>query len=321
MTRSKITAALCLAGSLTLALAPAARAQGPGFALFDTQVHFYSSDVAKFPLHAEHAYMGQATMEARARTQPNDGAHVLREWRDHGVEAGIGIQYGAAYESDNQYLLSVAQDHPAAVTPVVIVDPASPDAAETLARLAKDHGVAGFRKIGNRAPDGSYPWLTTPGMLRLWQVANDQGLVVELMPYPRSPDPGFLADIGRLADRFPKAKVVLDHCAWPATDASPNAGFDDSYAALATHRNVYLKFTTENFERLKSDPDRMQAFVTALVRRFGADHAMWGSDMGNTMLPYAEMVGDALAASRGLTPEERQQVLATTGRAVYSARR
>ncbi|ODV11347.1 MAG: hypothetical protein ABT20_06075 [Rubrivivax sp. SCN 70-15] len=321
MKLSKLAAKLALAGSMACALAPAAGAQGPGFALFDTHVHFYGSDFANFPLHAEHAYMGKAVMEARAANQPNDPARVFREWQDNGVGAGVGIQYGAAYESDNRYLLSVAASHKGKVVPVAIVDPAKPDAAATLARLVDDDGVVGFRKLGQRAPDGSYPWLSSPGMLALWQLANDKGLVVELMPYPRSPDPNFLQDIGRLADRFPKAKIVLDHCDWPATEGAPSYGIDDSYAALARHRNVYLKFTTENFERLKSDVAVTQGFVGRLVAVFGADHLMWGSDAGNTMMDYSKMVDDALAATDRLNPADRQAVLASTGRAGFSVAR
>jgi L-fuconolactonase len=317
----RVVANIVLASGIACTLAPMARAQGPGFALFDTQVHFYSSDFAKFPLHAEHAYMGEATMTARARDQPNDIAHVTKEWQDNGVGAGVGIQYGAAYLADNRYLLSVAAQNKATVVPVVIVNPDAPNAAQTLSDLVKNDSVVGFRKLGNRAPDGSYPWLTTAGMLGLWQVANEQALVVELMPYPRSPDPRFLEDIGRLADRFPKTRIVLDHCAWPAPLGEPSYGIDDSYAALAQHRNVYLKFTTENVERLKSEMDRVQGFVERLVKVFGADHVMWGSDMGNTMLPYSTMVGDALTATQHLRPGDRKQVLDLTGREVYSASR
>ena len=321
MKLSNIVANIVVASGMACALVPVARAQGPGFALFDTHTHFYSSDFAKFPLHAEHAYMGKAVMEARAANQPNDTAKVFREWQDNGVGGGVGIQYGAAYVSDNRYLLSVAASNKGKVVPVAIVDPAKPDAAQELTRLVKDDGVVGFRKLGQRAPDGGYPWMSSEGMLKLWQVANDQGLVVELMPYPRSPDPKFLQEIGRLADQFPKAKIVLDHCDWPAAEGAPSYGIDDSYAALAKHHNVYLKFTTENFERLKFDVALTRGLVGQLVKVFGADHVMWGSDAGNTMMDYSKMVGYALAATSQLSPADRQDVLASTGRAVFSVTR
>lgn len=307
-------------GALLAGQTPAL-ARGVDFPLFDTQVHFYSSDFAQFPLHAQHAYMGEAVMTARAAHHPNDPARVDSDWRRMGVGAGVGIQYGAAYQSDNRYLLSVAAHSNGKITPVVIVDPDAPDAPAELARLAAAHGVAGFRKIGKRAPDGSYPWLASEGMLRLWQVADQARLVVELMPYPRSPDPRFLHDIGQLAERFPHARIVLDHCAWPAPIGAPSYGFDASYAALAQHRNVYLKVTTENFARVHYDQALMRGQVERAVHLFGAGHVMWGSDMGNTMIPYAEMVNHALAATAGLSPQARKDVLDETGRRVYAAGR
>lgn len=311
-------------GALLLGAAAccAAHAQhAPGFALFDTQVHFYSDDFAHFPLHDAHAYMGQATMTRRAAEHPTLPRHVFAAWRAAGVDAGVGIQYGAAYGGDNQYLLHVAAEHPRRITPVVILDPDSPEAARELQRLARQRHVAGFRKLGKRAPDGSYPWLRSAGMLRLWRVADAGRLVVELMPYPRSPDPRFLRDIARLAARYPHARIVLDHCAWPAPAGAPDFGIDASYAALAAHPNVYWKLSTENFERAGFRPRRMRGLVQRLVRVFGADHVMWGSDLGNTMLPYPRMVDAALQATAGLDAAQRRAVLSDTGRTVYGATR
>ncbi|MDE2253386.1 MAG: amidohydrolase [Betaproteobacteria bacterium] len=308
-----------LLGAAAWCCGSAQAASGPGFSMFDTQVHFYTSDFAQFPLHDEHAYMSQAVMTQRAAEHPTVPHRVFGDWQQNGVGAGVGIQYGAAYEGDNSYVLSVAQRFPRRVTPVVILDTASPDAPAQLRRLAQQQRVAGFRKLGKRAPDGGYPWLHSPGMLRLWSVADAQHLVVELMPYPRSPDPRFLHDIAELAARFPHAKIVLDHCAWPAPAPGPDFGIDAPFESLAVHRNVYWKFTTENFERAGFRPELMQGLVQRAVHVFGADHVLWGSDMGNTIMPYQRMVNAALLATAVLDPVQRRAVLSGTGRYVYGA--
>jgi predicted TIM-barrel fold metal-dependent hydrolase len=314
--RNTIAALALAAGTLAAQAAPA-----PGFALFDTQVHFYSNDFAHFPLHDEHAYMGQAVMTRRAAEHPTLPRRVFADWKAEGVGAGVGIQYGAAYGGDNRYLLSVASRFPARVRPVVILNPEAPGAAAELVRLAREHGVAGFRKLGHRAPDGGYPWLRTPGMLALWQAADEHGLVVELMPYPRTPDPRFLHDIGELAARYPHAKIVLDHLAWAMAGPAPDFGIGAPFEALAAARNVYWKFTTENLEHAQFQPEAMQHLVQRAVQVFGADHVMWGSDMGNTMLPYRRMVQAALVATGSLDAAQRRAVLRTTGEAVYAAPR
>ena len=311
--RRTVTALALGLGALGAQAAPS-----PGFALFDTQVHFYSDDFAKFPLHDEHAYMGQAVMTRRAAEHPTLPRRVFADWKANGVGAGVGIQYGAAYGGDNQFLLSVASRFPAKVKPLVILDPEHPGAAAKLVRLAREDGVAGFRKLGHRAPDGGYPWLRTPGMLKLWRAADRHHLVVELMPYPRTPDPRFLRDIGALAARFAHAKIVLDHLAWAMAGPAPDFGIGAPFEALASVRNVYWKFTTENLEHAQFQPEAMQHLVQRAVQVFGANHVMWGSDMGNTMLPYRRMVRAALVATENLDPAERRAVLSTTGESVYA---
>ncbi len=313
--RASIAALLFGAG--TLGAHAAQQAPAPGFALFDTQVHFYSNDFTKFPLHDEHAYMGQAVMTRRAAEHPTLPRRVFADWKAEGVGAGVGIQYGAAYGGDNRFLLSVASRFPARVKPLVILDPEAPGAAATLVRLAREHGVAGFRKLGHRAPEGGYPWLRTPGMLALWKAADEHGLVVELMPYPREPDPRFLRDVGELAARYPHARIVLDHLAWAMAGPAPDFGMGAAFQALAPARNVYWKFTTENLEHADFQPRAMQDLVQRAVQLFGADHVMWGSDMGNTMLPYHRMVQAALVATQGLDATQRRAVLSTTGKSVY----
>ena len=84
--RNTIAALALAAGTLAAQAAPA-----PGFALFDTQVHFYSNDFAHFPLHDEHAYMGQAVMTRRAAEHPTLPRRVFADWKAEGVGAGVGI--------------------------------------------------------------------------------------------------------------------------------------------------------------------------------------------------------------------------------------
>jgi predicted TIM-barrel fold metal-dependent hydrolase len=57
--------------------------------------------------------------------------------------------------------------------------------------------------------------------------------------------------------------------------------------------------------------------ITHLVRTFGAHRIMWGSDIGQSKGTYPQMLGSADAAVAALADDERRQLLADTGRAVY----
>ena len=51
---------------------------------------------------------------------------------------------------------------------------------------------------------------------------------------------------------------------------------------------------------------------------FGAGRLMWGSDFGNTLRPYAEMVADAVASTARLSDTERRRVLHDNGAAMFA---
>jgi predicted TIM-barrel fold metal-dependent hydrolase len=53
------------------------------------------------------------------------------------------------------------------------------------------------------------------------------------------------------------------------------------------------------------------------VDMFGADHVMWGSDIGTSSGTYKDMVRRMLDASRLLTADERLAVWHDTGRRVF----
>ena len=80
-----------------------------------------------------------------------------------------------------------------------------------------------------------------------------------------------------------------------------------------------MKLTTVNFQHAGYDTARMQGMVKRLVEIFGADHVMWGSDMGNTMIDYGRMVGYALSATGELSASDRSSILEKTGRMVYAS--
>ena len=72
------------------------RAQSLGFQLFDTHLHFFTNDVAQYPL--------SGIPEARPRllANPNTVEKVLAFMDQSGVEGCAGVQYRTAYGEDGQ---------------------------------------------------------------------------------------------------------------------------------------------------------------------------------------------------------------------------
>lgn len=315
--RIRVTMACVLACVSCLGHAQAARPL-----LFDTHAHFFTDDFADYPLHAEHAYMGKEKLIETIRTRPDTPDYLIELWHDNGVESGVGVQYNAAYETDNRYLLAVSHAYPASIVPVVMLDTHDPAAPQTLRDLATRDGIAGIRLTGPQTEDGQFPWLDSPDALKVWQVANDLHLAVVVFPSIHVPDSHAVAaelmpHVAALAQRFPHTKIVLDHVGWPAPEGPPDYGVPPVYAALSTQTNVYFKVTSLLFNRLKSANVSTAEFVRHVVDVFGADRVMWGSDQGNTLMPYKLMVQEAFEATALLNPAEKAQVLHDTGYRVF----
>lgn len=289
------------------------RAQGkPSAPMFDTHLHFFTDDVDRYPLS------GAPQARPRLLANPNTVEKVLAFMDQTGVEGCAGVQYRTAYGEDDSYLLDVASKHLDRIRPVIILDGKKADAPQKLEALVK-RGAVGLRLTGPEEKDGSDPWLNSAPVLDLWKEANSLGTPVALMYQPVVMGTGnedSLQRIAEIAGTYPKLKIVCDHAGFPVIKDA-NFGLSGMHATLKEHRNVYYKITTMNFDALGKASLGAPEFVRAVVDFYGADHVMWGSDFGNSVGTYPELVNRALAATAKLNSRERENVLHDTGRAVY----
>jgi L-fuconolactonase len=288
--------------------------ENPGFSLFDTHLHFFTADIAKYPM--------RPGAPDRLAANPNNVEKVLTLMDQMGVEGCAGVQYRTAYGDDDRYLLDVAAVNRRRIVPVVILDGTKPEGPDELIRLVKSKGAGGLRLTGPEAKDGSDPWLNSDTALELWKTAASLGTPVALMYQPVVMGTGWepsLKRIGDLAGMYPKLKIVTDHIGWPVVRAPSDFGLSGMHAELKLHKNVYYKLTTLNLELAEKANVSVPEFVRALVDFYGADHILWGSDFGNSPGTYPELVARALAAVSKLSPSEKREVLHNTGRSVYSA--
>lgn len=304
------------AAAVTMGARAALAADRPPFRLFDTHTHFYSSDIATYPLRSDVTAAARAKVLARPITPD----FIFKAWDDAGVEMGCGVQYNTTYFTDNRYLLDVAGKYPQRIVPIVILSPTDGETPATLARMAKQNRIAGVRFAGTPDDSGHYAFLGT-GADKAWQAANDLGLVVVLMPLrdPRFPDavPRAMARIAEIADAHPNVRIVLDHIGFPEPMAEAPFGFSPAHLALAKRRNVYYKYTTYLMHLLEPGHVPLKPFLDYAVRTFGADRMMWGSDVGNTDGIYADFVKMALDSAAGLSIADQKALFHDTARRLF----
>lgn len=316
--RRRLAAALtCTVGLMAVA---ACSPVGGREALYDTHAHFFSADVARYPIDTSGTNEGQQALADRVRTHPNDAGTVLRAWHKNGVIGGVGVQYSSVYKTDNHYLLDVHAGHQRDIAAVATLNPLLPDTPAIMRSMARDGAIAGIRFTGKAAADGSYPWIDSPLADPAWAAARDLDLAVVLMALPAVRDERELSAIATMADRYPTVPIVLDHLGW-AIGPAPDFGLGPLERLFQRRPNVFFKFTSVNIAFLRRQGLSPAAYLRRAVDLFGADRVMWGSDFGNTPEDFAAMAADIRLAGSVLTKTERRKVFRLTGERLFGARR
>lgn len=320
--RQFIASSLALAGAAALPRRGAAAGLAP-FPLFDTHAHFYTNQPDRYPFNARGARYGAERMIAKAMAKPMNPEAVFALWDEVGIELGTGVQYNSTYSTDNSYLLDVSKQHPDRIIPVVILPPTEPTTAATLQKFAKENRIAGVRFTGAQNAQGEFVYLSDASR-DSWAVADELGLAIVLMPLGAQ-IPAAVKQIATYAQRYPNVKIVIDHVGFPQPYSLPQSqGLTPEHIALAEHDNVYYKFTsfliaeTNANAKAAGKPEvELKPWVEHMVGVYGADHFVWGTDVGNVEVDDVEYVKKALDATAGLSLAQRRDFFYNTAKAIF----
>lgn len=297
--------------------------------LFDAHAHLVAEDQRRYPRNpmqraADAPYRPPGVIgRPGGHHGPNpinevpDVTPMLRWMREENVDGAVAVQKRMVYRYDNSYILDASDAHPDVFSAVVILDAEDPATPDTVRRWIADHGLAGLRLFGGRRADGSMPWLNSPQALKSWAVIDEAGLVMDLEVLAQGGGGPSIPAILELAQRFPDARIVLDHLLEPEMAEGEHFGMDERYAQLAGHARIYFKFTSINLDTCRETGIPANRVLRRAVDLFGADHVMWGSDIGTSSGTYKDMVQRMIDASDLLTPAERRAVWHDTGRRVF----
>jgi L-fuconolactonase len=277
----------------------------PPFKLYDTHAHFYTNDADKYPFNSRTSRYGPEIMVAKAMRFPQTPKEVFAFWDECGIAKGLGVQYSSTYRFDNRYLLDISREHPDRITPIVILDPVDKATPVGLEKMAKENRIAGVRFTGS-PEKGEFVFLSEAAA-PAWEAANRLGLVIVLMPIGGN-TPAAMARVAELAAKYPRVNIVLDHIGFPKPEGGPNFGLSPEHRALTKFKNVYYKYTTLLIEQLHAAHVPFGPFLQHMVKTFGAEQMIWGSDVGNTPGSMFMWVQHALDAASGL-PVAQQKAL------------
>jgi len=288
--------------------------------LFDTHAHFFTGDVARYPVDLAGAREGAEALARRIERDPSTAARVLALWDACGVTGGAAVQYNTVYKTDNSYTIHVADAYHDRASAVLMMNARAPETPKKLADLAGRHNISALRLFGYPDDAGNYPWLDSAAALATWDVADAHGLQMVIMYAPGKPSHAALRRIVGLARRYPRTTIALDHCGWPGLSRGLHGAIGPEHRELVDVPNLHFKFTQINLNQFARAGIDGASFVRQLVDTYGAGRVMWGSDHGNTQDSFHRMVDDAVMATGQLSDVERAKVLHDNGSRLFADR-
>lgn len=262
--------------------------------IIDPHVHVYRNDPA-FPWAAE------TTSPPKEDATPE---MLLELMEAGGVEKTVLVQV-IHYRWDNRYVVDSVRRYPERFMGVGRVNPQDPDAPDHLRMWVEEHGLKGVRLSPSEGPAGD--WFTGPLMDPLFTRAARLGVPMLILT-----GPGRLPDLAGLVSRHGDLDVCIDHMA----DCSPR---DEDQVHklldLARFPRVFVKIShTWSISREGYPWKDTHGMVERVVRAFGADRCMWGTDWPVCLskTPYAQTLKVVRDEMGFLSLADREWVLGRT---------
>ncbi|HSB16515.1 MAG TPA: amidohydrolase family protein [Bryobacteraceae bacterium] len=269
--------------------------------IIDTHAHIYSPDEKKYPP------IEKPLRPPRGKASVED---LRKQTQSAGVRGACLIQTSTFYSFDNRYTCDSAKANPDWTAGVCTLDPDNPKSPDILRQFVRDFGMKGMRSIP--ATDGR---LNHPSVEALWKTALDLGIVINILIGRNKAD-----EADAMLGKFPKLRVVLDHClnpqAGPELDATLMA-----VLRLERRKNLHAKLTFVPTGSKEGYPCRdMHDACLKVLRAYGAERCVWGSDFPNDLWTPKVSFEEHLKIfthDLPLKPAERSAVLGGTANRLW----
>ncbi len=275
----------------------------------DLHAHVIAPDTLRYPL----APLGGKQSDW-SRERPASFEAMLSAMDAAGISRSVLVQASTSYGHDNTYVAAAVAAHPKRFIGVFSVDVCARDALERM-RDWTERGLTGLRVfIAGHTASAKGARLDDPLSFPAWELAATAGLPVSVQLRAAG-----LAQLEAMLERFPKARVVLDHMARPEIDSGPPYAAAAGLFALARFPNLHLKLTTHNVREARQGKATPESFFRKAVDAFGAQRIGWGSNYPAANGSLAGILAEARAALAALAPAEQDWIFHRTAQTLYPA--
>jgi L-fuconolactonase len=277
--------------------------------VIDTHPHVISTDTGRYP----NAPVGGHKSDW-SRERPVSVEQMIAAMDQAGIAKSALVQASTCYGHDNSYIADAVAAHPDRFTGVFSVDVLAPDAPEKI-RYWVGRKLTGMRLFtaGSTMPNQA-DWVDDPRSFPAWECASELGIPVCMQMTVKA-----LPQLVRMLERFPKARVILDHLAKPAlSDGPPYTAASDVFR-LADYENLYLKLTPRTIAEAKTGKATHLTFFPFLVSKFGASRIAWGSNYPASEGTLPELLQVSQVGLSVLRAEDREWIFSGTALSLYPA--
>jgi L-fuconolactonase len=273
----------------------------------DSHTHVISPDAAAHPVDP---IGGKQSEWSKAHPVDIDG--LLRALDAAGVARAVVVQASTVYGHDNRYVTEAVRQHPDRFTGVYSIDALAPDAVAKIEHW-QGQGLSGFRLFttGTTMP-GQADWLGHEDSYPAWAHAEQHDIPICLQMTIQG-----LPALRGLLERFPRVRVLLDHCARPdLSDGRPYALAEDLFT-LAAFPGAHLKLTHRALAASAKGASTTPDFLADLVAAYGANRIAWGSNFPAAEGTLAAILAEAREQTASLSGADADQVFGGTATALY----
>ena len=272
----------------------------------DSHQHFWN------PARGDYDWMPKGDPVLDLVYRPADLTATLAR---HQIDGTVLVQ-AAATVAETEYMLGLA-DASAFIKGVVgWVDFENPADMKVLERLKAHPKFKGVRPMIQDIPDDN--WMLRADVQWGYSALADLDLTFDALGFPRH-----LANFLTILKRYPKMRVVIDHCMKPQIRDHNAANFTfwaEGMARLAGETGAFVKFSALITEANPDwSVDVLRPYVDHILQVFGPERIMWGSDWPVCRLraEYDGWISAAKSLTAHLPPDAQAHVYGRTAEQFY----
>ena len=199
---------------------------------------------------------------------PQDFAAIKSQF---GIHKTVLVQ-AADTIAETEYILGLADATDDVAKVVGWIDFENKADLQQLKRLAKHPKFAGVRPMIQDIPDEQ--WMHRPDVQWAYDAIIDLDLSFDALGFPIHLDP-FL----KLFKRYPKMRMVVDHCMKPEIRNDAFAEWAKKIELIANETPAFCKLSGLATEAAPGwSAATLAPYIAHVIKVFGPDRVMWGSD-------------------------------------------